>query len=76
MRLALKSVTALSAVERGALERLTTAVYPPEALATNPGRLLEWAADQSSILVWAEDGKLVGGQRKAVVLSLAQSNTV
>ena len=58
MRLELKPVTELSDAERDALQALTAAVYPPEVLATRPGRSLHWAPSQWSILVWTE-GKLV-----------------
>jgi predicted acetyltransferase len=59
MRLELKPVTELSTAERDALKELTAAVYPPELLATNPGRFLEWASAQSSVLAWTEERKLV-----------------
>jgi aminoglycoside 2'-N-acetyltransferase I len=59
MRLDLKAVTDLSVAERDALTELAAAVYPPEVLATSPGRLLQWAPAQASILAWTESGQLV-----------------
>jgi GNAT superfamily N-acetyltransferase len=59
MRLDLKPVTALSDGERGALKALTAAVYPPEVLATRPGRSLQWAPAEWSVLVWTVEGQLI-----------------
>jgi aminoglycoside 2'-N-acetyltransferase I len=59
MRLDLKPVTELSAGERDALKALTAAVYPPEVLATRPGRSLQWAPSLWSVLVWTEEGQLI-----------------
>jgi hypothetical protein len=38
-----------------ALQELRSAVYPPEVLATLPGRLFTWAAPQWSVLLWEQD---------------------
>jgi hypothetical protein len=59
MRLDLKPVTELSDGERDALKALTAAVYPPEVLATSPGRSLQWAPAQWSVLVWTAEGQLI-----------------
>jgi GNAT superfamily N-acetyltransferase len=59
VRLDLKPVTALTDAERAALRALTAAVYPPERLAASPGRSVQWAPSQWSILVWAEEERLV-----------------
>jgi aminoglycoside 2'-N-acetyltransferase I len=59
MRLDLKPVTDLSDGERDALKTLTAAVYPPEVLATSPGRSLQWAPAQWSVLVWTVEGQLI-----------------
>jgi aminoglycoside 2'-N-acetyltransferase I len=59
MRLDLKSVTDLSDGERNALKPLTAAVYPPEVLATAPGRSLQWAPSAWSVLVWTVAGHLI-----------------
>lgn len=59
MRLDLKPVTDLSDGERDALKALTAAVYPPEVLATRPGRSLQWAPSAWSVLVWTVEGQLI-----------------
>ena len=59
MRLDLKPVAALSDGERDALRTLTAAVYPPEVLATSPGRFFQWAPTQWSVLGWTAEGRLV-----------------
>ena len=59
MRLDLKPVTALGGGERDALKALTAAVYPPEVLVRSPGRPLQWATAQWSVLVWTAEGQLI-----------------
>jgi GNAT superfamily N-acetyltransferase len=59
MRLDLKAATDLSDEERDALKALTAAVYPPEVVATSPGRFLQWAPSTWSVLVWTAAGQLV-----------------
>jgi GNAT superfamily N-acetyltransferase len=59
MHLDLKAVTELSARERDALKALTAAVYPPEVLATSPGRSFQWAPAQWSVLVWTTEDRLI-----------------
>ena len=59
MHLDLKPVTELSDGERDALKALTAAVYPPEVLATRPGRSLQWAPSAWSVLVWTVEGQLI-----------------
>jgi GNAT superfamily N-acetyltransferase len=59
MRLDLKSVTDFSDGEHDALKALTAAVYPPEVLATRPGRAFHWAPTQWSVLVWTAEGRLI-----------------
>jgi aminoglycoside 2'-N-acetyltransferase I len=59
MRLDLKPVTELSDGERDALKALTAAVYPPEVLATSPGRAFQWAPAQWSVLVWTVEDRLI-----------------
>jgi aminoglycoside 2'-N-acetyltransferase I len=59
MRLDLKPVTDFSDGERDALKALTAAVYPPEVLATRPGRSFQWAPAQWSVLVWTAEGRLI-----------------
>ena len=41
--------------QQSALEQLGAAVYPPEVVATLPGRFFTWARPQWSVLLW--DGK-------------------
>jgi aminoglycoside 2'-N-acetyltransferase I len=59
MQLELKAAADLSAAERQALAQLSAAVYPPEVLRTSPGRFLEWASAQSSVLAWTAEQELV-----------------
>jgi len=40
---------------KDSIQKLRSAVYPPEVLATLPGRLLTWASTQWSVLMWDED---------------------
>ncbi len=47
-----------SAVQTSALDSLRAAVYPPEVIATLPGRFFSWAPPQWSVLLW-DDGELV-----------------
>ncbi len=47
-----------SAVQNSALDTLRAAVYPPEVIATLPGRFFSWAAPQWSVLLW-DEGELV-----------------
>ena len=37
------------------MQKLRAAVYPPEVLATLPGRFFTWSSLQWSVLVWDED---------------------
>ena len=45
----------LTGVQNDGIQKLRSAVYPPEVLATLPGRLFTWASPQWSVLVWDED---------------------
>jgi len=45
----------LSASQKLALDQLRAAVYPPEVIATLPGRLFSWAPPQWSIFLWEQD---------------------
>jgi predicted GNAT family N-acyltransferase len=45
----------LSGAQKIALDQLRTAVYPPEVIATLPGRFFSWASPQWSILLWDQD---------------------
>lgn len=57
MRIEIKPVGELSGGERVALAALSVAVYPPDAAAAWPGRHLEWAGPQWSVVAWADDGR-------------------
>ena len=59
MRLELKPVPEPSDDERHALKALSKAVYPPDVVATSPGRHLKWAPPDYGVLVWDETGSLV-----------------
>ena len=59
MRLDLKPAATLGDDERGALKALTAAVYPPDVVATSPGRHITWAPVDYRLLVWSQEGELV-----------------
>lgn len=44
----------LSETQKESLNQLRSAVYPPEVLATLPGKLFTWASPQWSVLLWDE----------------------
>lgn len=43
-----------SDAQKKGLDQLRAAVYPPEVIATLPGRLFTWASPQWSVLFWEE----------------------
>ena len=51
MKISLQPVEELTDSERAALQDLNAAVYPPEVAAVWPGRTIEWAARQWSVIV-------------------------
>ncbi|HEV3003859.1 MAG TPA: GNAT family N-acetyltransferase, partial [Pirellulales bacterium] len=55
MQTDIRPAEGLTDEERAALRSLAAAVYPPEAEAAWPERLIEWAARQWSVMVWNED---------------------
>jgi GNAT superfamily N-acetyltransferase len=59
MHIDLKPVVTLGDDERAALKALTAAVYPPEVMAVSPGRHLQWAPPEYSVLVFTSTGELV-----------------
>ena len=59
MRIDLKPVARLDDDERAALKTLTATVYPPEVVAVSPGRHIQWASPDSSVLVFTPEGELV-----------------
>jgi GNAT superfamily N-acetyltransferase len=56
MKLELRPVADLKAHEQAALRTLSLAVYPPEDVATWPGRAIEWAPSQWSVIGWDAEG--------------------
>jgi aminoglycoside 2'-N-acetyltransferase I len=59
MRIDLKSAAMLDDDERAALRALTAAVYPPDVVAASPGRHVQWASPDYSVLVFTPEGELV-----------------
>jgi aminoglycoside 2'-N-acetyltransferase I len=59
MHIDLKPVAMLDDNERAALKALTAAVYPPEVVAVRPGRHLQWAPPEYSVLVCTSEAALV-----------------
>jgi aminoglycoside 2'-N-acetyltransferase I len=51
-----RPVSGLTDEERAALRSLGSAVYPPEVEAAWPGRQIEWATRQWSVIVWNDTG--------------------
>jgi GNAT superfamily N-acetyltransferase len=56
MRSELRPVADLTADEQAALRTLSLAVYPPEVSEAWPGRAIEWAAHQWSVIGWGAQG--------------------
>lgn len=56
MRWELRPVADLTEREQRALRTLSLAVYPPETAAAWPGRAIEWAAHQWSVIGWDAEG--------------------
>jgi GNAT superfamily N-acetyltransferase len=56
MRWEVRRVADLMAGEQSALRTLSLAVYPPEVTATWPGRAIEWAPAQWSVVGWDAEG--------------------
>jgi GNAT superfamily N-acetyltransferase len=59
MHIDVKQAATLDDDERAALKALTAAVYPPEVVAVSPGRHVQWAPPDYSVLVFTPGGKLV-----------------
>jgi aminoglycoside 2'-N-acetyltransferase I len=51
-----RPVAGLKADEQSALQTLSRAVYPPETAAAWPGRAIEWATHQGSVIGWGAGG--------------------
>src|SRR6185436_2520793 len=45
----------LSDLQKNGLRQLGSVVYPPEVIATLPGRFFTWASPQWSVLLWDQD---------------------
>ncbi len=56
MRWDVRQVADLSADEQSALRTLSLAVYPPEVATVWPGRAIEWATHQWSVIGWDAEG--------------------
>jgi predicted GNAT family N-acyltransferase len=59
MRWEIRRVADLTADEQSALHTLSLAVYPPETAAAWPGRAIEWASAQWSVIGWNVEGEAV-----------------
>ena len=59
MQVEVKSRSSFRPEDRAALEALSRAVYPPEVIATSPGRDVTWSPPQYSIFVHDDAGHLV-----------------
>lgn len=55
MKLEFVSTDQLSDLQKNNIQRLRSAVYPPEVLATLPGLAFTWASPQWSVLLWDQD---------------------
>ena len=58
MNIEFEATDHLSDRQKNGIVQLRSAVYPPEVLATLPGKLFTWASPQWSVLLW-DDGELV-----------------
>ena len=59
MHVEVKSRSTFSPEDQAAIEALSGAVYPPEVVATSPGRDFTWSQPQYSIFVHDDAGHLV-----------------
>lgn len=55
MKVEFVATETLSDTQKIALDHLRAEVYPPEVIATLPGRFFSWASPQWSILLWDQD---------------------
>ena|SRR3990172_409818 len=55
MKLEFIATDRLSDLQKNSIEKLRSAVYPPEVLATLPGLAFTWASSQWSILLWDQN---------------------
>jgi len=54
MKLEFVATDQLSDLQKNSIQKLRSAVYPPEVLATLPSMAFTWASPQWSVLVWDE----------------------
>ena len=59
MRVEVKSRSTFRPEDQAALEALSEAVYPPEVIATSPGKDVTWERPEHSIFVRDDTGRLV-----------------
>jgi len=55
MKLEFVATDQLSDLQKNGLQQVGSAVYPPEIIATLPGRFFTWASPQWSVLLWNGD---------------------
>ncbi len=55
MKLEFVATDQLSNLQKNSIQKLRSAVYPPDVLATLPGLAFTWAAPQWSMLLWDQD---------------------
>ena len=55
MKVEIVATEKFSEYQKIAFTQLRAAVYPPEVIATLPGRFFSWASPQWSILLWDQD---------------------
>ena len=55
MKVEIVATEKFSEYQKTAFAQLRAAVYPPEVIATLPGRFFSWASPQWSILLWDQD---------------------
>ena len=55
MKLEFIATDRLSDLQKNSIEKLRSAVYPPEVLATLPGLAFTWASPQWSVLLWDQN---------------------
>jgi aminoglycoside 2'-N-acetyltransferase I len=67
MYISLTQFAEQSEEELAALRILSNAVYPPEVVASLPGREIEWSPRQWSVIVWNDDHTEALGHAKIVI---------
>ena len=77
MKLEFVATDQLSDLQKNSIQKLRSAVYPPEVLATLPGIAFTWASSQWSVLVW-EDDELVAkvGLLRREIISNGETKSI